>query len=150
MLSGSLTARIGKFDKSIFGKRVSKSPASASDREDSPEKARARPAGIGPPGPWKALALPWRSFFLRWHFRKRLPTPFAARLLAAVSRCPSCRARSIARLDDRRAACKRPARARAKASALSDAVFGAMHALGQSHYLIHLFLVSFQGGEVVS
>jgi len=29
-------------------------------------------------------------------------------------------------------------------------MFGAMLALGQSHYLVHLFLVSFQGGEVVS
>ena len=33
---------------------------------------------------------------------------------------------------------------------VSDAVFGAMLALGQSHYLIHLFFVSFQSGEVVS
>jgi hypothetical protein len=33
---------------------------------------------------------------------------------------------------------------------VSDAVFGAVLAPSQSHYLIHLFLVSFQGGEVVS
>jgi len=33
---------------------------------------------------------------------------------------------------------------------VSGAVFGAMLALGQSHYLIQLLLVSFQGGEVES